>query len=108
MAFGQDMGPAVVTITVAAVIMASLAFFLRCYVRIRIQKDFTLDDYLLLLSYAFFLSLSAMTLCKVRYGLGKHLLDVILEDVHHLKPMMMVSVIHSTLLQPETPMLIPR
>lgn len=62
--------------------LAWMSVLLRCWVKIKIVKSFTIDDWLLLFSVVLFTGSSAMMICAAGHGLGMHINEVEPTDIY--------------------------
>ncbi|KAI0480352.1 hypothetical protein GGR56DRAFT_268245 [Xylariaceae sp. FL0804] len=77
----QDRGPELAVITAACLGFASLAVFLRCYVRLFVLKAFRTEDWLAVATLLCFASYATFVMLSIQYGAGKHTDAVSLPDV---------------------------
>ncbi|KAF2727389.1 hypothetical protein EJ04DRAFT_505762 [Polyplosphaeria fusca] len=68
----QNRGPQLLAIDISFMSLAALSNALRCYVRLRMVKAFGLDDWLMMLATASFLTYSTFSLAGVHHGTGQH------------------------------------
>ena len=71
----DDRGPTITAFASLALACTTIAVLLRCYVRLKLQKVLSYDDYLLLFSQALYTAYIVCVFHAVKYGLGKHLMD---------------------------------
>ncbi len=75
MDLSNNASPLLIFFCSTALGVSTIAIALRCYVRIRIQKVFSADDYLLVLGHVFYAAYLGCALEAVKYGVGKHVWD---------------------------------
>ncbi|KAH7237336.1 hypothetical protein B0J15DRAFT_570212 [Fusarium solani] len=74
----ENRGPQLTAVCATFITPTAIAVALRCYVRLRIVRNFGLDDWAMVGALVSFLILIVFTLLGVRYGTGRHYWD--LED----------------------------
>ncbi|KAJ4319444.1 hypothetical protein N0V84_006346 [Fusarium piperis] len=77
----ENRGPQLTAVCATFTTTAVIAVALRCYVRLRIVRNFGIDDWAMLGALVSFLILIAFTLLGVRYGTGRHYWDLKDTDV---------------------------
>ncbi|KAH8654834.1 hypothetical protein BGZ61DRAFT_434895 [Ilyonectria robusta] len=77
----ENRGPELTAVCATFTTMAVIAVALRCYVRLRIIRNFGLDDWAMVGALVSFLILIAFTLLGVRYGTGRHYWDLKESDI---------------------------
>ena len=100
MGLGQDVSPVIVIATSVILGLTSLAVLLRFYVRIAIQKKLTADDYVVLFAQVNFVAYSFFSIQSTKYGMGKHVIDVFMNDFSDLEKAIKVRL-------PDNPYLLP-
>jgi hypothetical protein len=77
MGISADLGPTLTIVVAVAIGVTTLAVLLRCYVRLILQHRFTADDSLIVFSQVNFCAFSYCVLHEVKYGVGKHLVEIL-------------------------------
>ncbi|QDS76310.1 hypothetical protein FKW77_002344 [Venturia effusa] len=72
----QSRGPAVLTVTVIMMVLATVFVLLRMISRVGIVKRVTLDDYFMMLAWVMAFGLSFAICYGTKYGLGRHQVDI--------------------------------
>lgn len=72
----DDRGPAVFAVTTATLIICSLFVAARLYTRIAIVRQFTHDDWFILLAWALAFAVSLTIDLGTKHGLGRHDADI--------------------------------
>ncbi|RDW77251.1 hypothetical protein BP6252_05304 [Coleophoma cylindrospora] len=78
---GADRGPELVAVLGIFLGLAWLVVCLRIYVKFFLTKHWGGDDYVLLMSLAFFTAYASCSLSGIEYGTGRHVNDVSPQDV---------------------------
>ncbi|RTE73803.1 hypothetical protein BHE90_011763 [Fusarium euwallaceae] len=76
----ENRGPELTAVCATFTTTAVIAVALRCYVRLRIVRNFGLDDWAMVGALISFLILIVFTLLGVRYGTGRHNVDLEASD----------------------------
>lgn len=79
-----NQGPALAIVAAVALSITTPPVLLRCYVRLVLQRRFAAGDYLILFSQASFCAFMYCVLHAVKYGIGRHVLDILVEDPNDL------------------------
>jgi hypothetical protein len=73
-------GPQLEASVILFLTLAWITVIVRCYVRIFMIKCFAIDDYLILVTLAFFTVFGGIAYDAVRWGIGRHNVDVSIPD----------------------------
>ncbi|KAI1085715.1 hypothetical protein F5B20DRAFT_14758 [Whalleya microplaca] len=77
----DNRGPELATITLLFLGLSVVTVALRCYVRICLLKSFRLEDWLALGTLMSFIFVSTCIMISIKYGAGRHLDDVPVENI---------------------------
>lgn len=83
----------VLAVAIAFPVISTIAVALRIFTRAKIVKALGSDDWLILLALAFSWMLSATMVEQVRYGLGRHIKTLSLEELAHAQEPLFFSII---------------
>ena len=72
-----DLGPTLAAVATVGLALTTIAVALRFYVRLVLLRRFAVDDYLILICQLLFIAYVYCTFELVKYGAGKHLVDVV-------------------------------
>ncbi|KAI0013679.1 hypothetical protein F4779DRAFT_613414 [Xylariaceae sp. FL0662B] len=77
----DNRGPELATITLLFLGLSVITVALRCYVRICLLKSFRVEDWLALGTLTCFILISICIMISIRYGAGRHLDDIPVENI---------------------------
>jgi len=78
-----NLGPQLDAVVLLFLILSWITVLLRCYVRIRIIKSFSVDDYLILITLVLFTTYAGMVFGGVHWGSGRHMEDLTLRQIEN-------------------------